>query len=158
MRKDIIDIKAESLPWYVKLLGGMFLFAAFFLATDYWWLAIGLAVVGLALLTWYNGTEIDTEKGRFREYNSCLFIRRGTAEKYNNVEKVFINKANISQTMYTAHTSSSSTFENIVFNAYLKFDDGRKIFLTSRKDKIKLIELLDPLVTLLAVDLIDNTI
>jgi hypothetical protein len=159
MRANVIDIKAESLPWQSKLLGVMFLFGALIALTDYnyWWLSISFAVMGLVLLSWHSGTEIDPVRRTFREYSSCLFIRAGATEKYNGVERVFITPSKISQTMYTAHTSHSSTFRYIIFNAYLKFDDGRKIFLTSRKDKLKLIKLLNRVVTALSVDLTDNT-
>lgn len=59
--------------------------------------------------------------------------------------------------MYTAHTLNSSTFRSVIYNAYAKFDDGKKIFLTSRKDKVKLVNFLTPVVTALDVDLVDNT-
>lgn len=138
----------------------MFLFGSLITLTDYsyWWLSISLAVMGLVLLSWYSGTEIDSGAKTFREYNSCLFIRVGARERYNEVEKVFINTSKVSQTMYTAHTSHSSAFRYVLFNAYIKFDDGRKLFLTSRKDKVKLIKLLNPVVTALSVDLADNTV
>lgn len=160
MRGKAIDIKAESLPWQVKLLGVIFLFGALIALTDYnyWWHSISFVVIGLVLLSWHSGIEIDPVSRTFRGYNSCLFIRGGTTEKYNEVVKVFISPSRVSQTMYTARTSHSSTFRYVVFNAYLKFDDGRKIFLTSRKNKVKLIKLLNPVVTALSVDLTDNTV
>lgn len=158
MRENKINIRAESLPWQVKLIGVLVLIGAPTLIPNYWWLSITLAVAGLALLTGHSGTEIDFANKTFREYNSFLFIRRGVTKNYNEVEKIFINKAKVSQKIYTAHTSSSSTFQSILFNAYLKFDDGRKLFLTSRKNKAKLIKLLNPVVTALAVDLTDNTL
>lgn len=158
MKESIIDIKAESLPWHVKFIGALFLIGAITVIVNYWWLSIILALIGLTLLTGYSGTEINYTNKTFREYHSYLFIRRGVTEKYHGIERVFINKANVSQKMYTAHTGSSSTFENILFNAYLKFDDGRKIFLTSRKDKVRLIKLLNPVIAVLGVDLTDNTV
>jgi len=154
----MIDIKAESLPWQVKLIGGLLLVAALTVIINYWWLSIVLAVVGLTLLTMHSGTEINVTDQTFREYSSFLFFRRGLIEKYNGIEKVYINSSKVSQKMYTAHTLSSSTFENIVFNAYLKFNDGRKIFLTSRKNKGDLIKLLGPITVDLSVDLTDNTV
>jgi hypothetical protein len=156
--KNKIDIKAESFPWQAKLLGALSLFVAFSIAFNYWWMAVILAVVGLILLTGYSGTEIDTNDKTVREYTSYLFFRTGATEKYNEIEKVFINQANVSQKMYTAHTLNSSTFRFTLYNAYAKFGNGNKIFLTSRKDKTKLIEFLNPMVIALGVDLVDNTI
>lgn len=158
MKESIIDIKAESLPLQAKLIGALFLIGALTVITNYWWLSIILALIGLTILTAYSGTEINFISKTFREYNSYLFIRRGVTEKYHGIERVFINKAKVSQKMYTAHTGSSSTFQSIIFNAYLKFDDGRKIFLTSRKDKVRLIKLLNPVIAVLGVDLTDNTV
>jgi hypothetical protein len=156
--KTKIDIKAESFPWQAKVLGGLFLFVAFVIIITYWWLAIILTLVGLILITGYSGTEIEPGSKTFREYTSYLFFRTGAIEKYSGIERVFINDAKMSQKMYTAHTLNSSTFSSVIYNAYAKFDDGKKIFLTSRKDKAKLLKLLNPVVASLGVDLIDNTI
>jgi hypothetical protein len=158
MTESNIDIKAESLPWQVKLIGALLIVAALSVLVNYWWLSIILVLVGLMLLTMHSGTQINVSDGTFREYNSYLFFRTGVTEKYNRIEKVFINSAKVSQKMYTPRTLSSSTFENIVFNAYLKFDDGRKIFLTSRENKDELIKILDPITTLLKVEITDNTL
>lgn len=154
----MIDIKAESFPWQAKLLGIMFLIGALSLSTNYWWLSIIFAGLGLTLLSGHSGTEIDPVRKTFREYNSYLFMRRGVTEKYNQVEKIFINESKVSQKIYTAHTLDSSTFRSVLYNAYLKFDDGKKIFLTSRKNKERLINLLNPIVGSLGVDLSDTTI
>lgn len=158
MNDRIIDIKAESLPWQFKLIGVLLFVVALAVVTNYWWLSIALAVAGSALLSWYSGTEVNATGKTFREYNSCLRIRTGTAEKYHEVEKLYINRVNVSQRIYTAHTSNSTSFQYVLYNAYLKFDGGRKIFLTSRKDKARLIKVLEPVAASLAVDLIDNTI
>jgi predicted Zn-dependent protease len=86
MRQNIIDIKAESFPWYVKLIGALFLFVALMVMLDYWWLSIILVAAGLTLLTGYSGTEVDLVNKTFREYNSYLFIRTGATEKYDRIE------------------------------------------------------------------------
>lgn len=155
--KSKIDIKAESFPWQAKLLGALFLFAGFTLFLTYWWLAIILALVGLVLLTGYSGTEIEPDSKTFREYTSYLTFRTGSMEKYQGIEKFFINDAKVSQTMHTAHTTNSATFHSRIYNAYAKFDNGNKIFLTSRKDKTKLLRLLRPIAADLKVELVDNT-
>jgi len=157
MPPNKIDITAESSPWQAKLIGIMFLAGAL-AAMNTWWLSVIFVVAGLALLTWYSGTVIDPASKTFREYTSCLFIRKGATEKFSGIERVFINQSKVSQKMHTAHTSSGSTFHYVLYNAYLKFDDGKKIFLTSRKNKAALIELLKPVVAVLAVELVDNTV
>lgn len=154
----MIDIKAESFPWQAKLIGVLLLIGALAVIMNYWWLSVIFAVVGLTLLSGHSGTEIDAASKTFREYNSYLSIRTGVTEKYNKIEKVYINETKVSQKIYTAHTLDSSTFRSVLYNAYLKFDDGKKIFLTSRKDKARLINLLSPVVASLGVDLSDNTV
>jgi hypothetical protein len=153
-----IDIKAESFPWQAKLLGILCMFVAFFLAISHWWLAAIIAVLGLILVTGYSGTEINPESKTFREYTSYLFLRKGATEKYNGIEKIFINEANVSQKMYSAHTLNSSTFRSVVYNVYLKFDDGKKIFLTNSKNKSRLLNNLHPVASALGIDLVDNTV
>lgn len=158
MSKHIIDIKAESLPWQVKFMGVLFLLGGFSILGNLWWLSIVFVLIGLLLLTAFSGTEIDTENKTLREYNSYLFFRSGAIEKYNAVEQVFINGAKVSQKMFTAHTNSSSTFTHEVFNAYLKFDSGKVIFLTSHKNKAQLLKILQPLINFSVLGLKDNTL
>ena len=157
MNNRVIDIKAESFPWQAKLIGALLLMIAIGTVSNFWWLSIILVIGALFLFTGHSGTEIDNTNKTFREYNSYLFVKIGDAKKYNGIERIFINSSKESQTMYTAHTTSSSTFTNIVYDAYLKFDHGEKIFLTGRKDKQKLVKVLEPVVKKLNVELIDHT-
>lgn len=157
MSKKIIDIKAESFPWQAKLIGALLILLAIGTMANYWWLSIILFVGAIFLFTGHSGTEIDNINKTYREYNSYLFVKIGDSKKYNGVERIFINSAKETQTMYTAHTTSGSTFTNIVYDAYLKFDNGEKIFLTGRKDKQKLIEVLNPVVKNLNIELVDHT-
>lgn len=158
MKSHIINIRAETLPWQMKLLGVLLVLGAPAVIMTYWWLAIILAAAGVAILSWHSGTEIDHKNRTFREYNSCWFVRMGDREKFSGVEKIFINKAKVSQAMYTPHTANSSTMHYFIFDAYLKFDDGRKIYLASRKNKARLIKLLNPVVATLGAELSDNTV
>ncbi|MDZ4716449.1 MAG: hypothetical protein SH819_13380 [Cytophagales bacterium] len=157
MKETKIDMKAESLPWQAKFLGVLFVLAAVAVMISYWWLSILLIVAGVTLLTGYSGTEIDVVSKTFREYHSYLFIRSGATEKYNTIDRIFINYSKVTEKMYTAHTLNSSTFRSILYNAYLKFDDGKKIFLTSRKNKAKLIRILEPVAVVLETQLVDTT-
>lgn len=157
MEKEIIDIKAESFPWQIRLLGALLLLPALGVMGSHWWLSIILVVLGVFLLTGYSGTEVDVSAKTFREYNSYLFIRTGEIKKYDRVERIFINKSKLTQKMYTAHTNNAAVFRDIVYNAYLKLDD-EKIFLTRRKNKDKLIRLLNPVVARLGTQLIDHAV
>jgi hypothetical protein len=157
MKEKVLDIKAESFPWQAKLIGALLLMIAIGTLTNYWWLSTILFIGAVFLFTGHSGTEIDGINKTFREYNSYLFVKFGETKKYNGIEKIFINGSKESQTMYTAHTTSSTTFTHLVYDAYLKFDNGEKIFLTGRKDKNKLIRVLEPVVKRLTVQVVDNT-
>ena len=154
----IIDIKAESNPWQLKLLGAVFLFVAIAVMMNQWWLSIILIVAGIILLFGYSGTEIDPLAKTLREYNSYFFMRRGVSEPYNQIERIYVNRSRGSEKMYTAHTLSSSTFRFEIYKAYMKLDDGTKIFLTSRKEKGKLMKLLNASFASQGVEIIDNTV
>lgn len=152
-----IDVKAESFPWQGKLLGILFIACAAAAAASYWWLSILLLFIGLLLLTGHSGTEFRPSDKTYREYNSYLFVRSGKIHRYGKVEKIFINASQESQRMYTAHTSESRTFTRRQYNAYLKFDNGTKIFLTSRKNKAALLKELDRVARSLDTGVIDQT-
>ena len=122
-----------------------------------WWLSVILGLVGLVILTTHSGTEIDPATKTFREYHSMLFFRRGEKEKYDGVENIFINSSKVSQTVHPAHTLDSATFNHVEYNAYLKFSDGKKIFLMSKKDKDVLIGQLQPIANRLETELVDHT-
>jgi hypothetical protein len=145
MNKAIVKFNTDSAPWYVKLLGFFLLIGALAVLYSYWWISAILLLIGILLLSWHSGVEIDFSNTTFREYNSYFFYKTGIADKYETVEKVYINQSVVSQTMYTAHTSSSSTFRNVVFNAWIKFNDGRKVFLGSHRNKEKLVKRLNAL-------------
>ncbi len=151
-----IDIKAESLPWQFKLIG--ILLIVFALATamsSVLWVSIILIVVGVIILTINSGTEIDPGTKKYREYNSILFYRYGEEERYEDVEKIFINASKVTKEMQTAHTTHGSIFSSIEYNAYLKLSDGKKIFLMSKKNKKAMIDKLKPVAEQLRSELVD---
>jgi hypothetical protein len=153
-----VDVKADSLPWYFKLAGIlMIIFALATLTTSYWWLSLLLIVIGSILVTYFSGTEIDIATKNYREYNSILFFKFGDHAKFDEIEKIFINEAKVTSQMQTAHTTSGSIFTHIEYNAYLKFSDGKKIFLTSKKNKKALIGQLQPIANRLETELVDHT-
>jgi hypothetical protein len=156
--KHSIDIKAESLPWHFKFLGIlMILLAIAAIFSSVWWLSIILVFVGLIILTIQSGTEIDHSTKTYREYNSILFFRHGEQERYDAVEKIFINASKVEQRVHPAHTNDSSTFYYTEYNAYLKLSDGKKIFLMSKKNKAAMMNKLKPVAELLETELVDYT-
>lgn len=154
----MIDIKSGPLfPWHFRFVGLILLVSSLPLFISNLLLALLLLVVGLAIVSAYEGTEIDSALKVYREYTSFfLLIKAGKFERYVDVEKVFITKSTESQQMYTAHTTQSSTFENVVYNAYVKFSTGEKIHLLREKYKDKLIKKLKTLSESLQVEIVDH--
>lgn len=155
MSNSKVDIKAESFPWQAKLLGILFIIGSMAAATNIWWLSLILFLSALFLLTGHSGTTIDPVARTYREYNSYYFVKSGKTIPYEQVEKIFINASRESQTMHPYHMMNSSTVSYMVYNAYLKFNNGKKIFLTGKKDKKALISQLKTVSELLKTELVD---
>ena len=134
--KSVLDIRSGSLfPWQFQFIAvGLILGAVGVLQSNIW-LSLVLLIAGILILTAYDGVEFDTSEKKFRQYNSFLFIKTGKIERYDEIEKLFINKSRDSQRVFTAYTNHAAVFRNEKFNAYLKFSNGEKIHLFSKKDK-----------------------
>ncbi len=63
--------------------------------------------------------------------------KSGKPKKYTSLEKIFINKVKTSQNMYS-QTNKGLTVRGVEFHAYLKYDEGEKIFLDSDQDEKRL--------------------
>ncbi|MBX2944334.1 MAG: hypothetical protein KF725_00770 [Cyclobacteriaceae bacterium] len=154
----MIDIRfGLLLPWTFRLLAA----CAMILGLSAWqtnpWVTVVIGVVGFFALVAHEGTEINPATKTYREYTSFFFFKTGRFKSYTEIELIFINRAMESQQMYTAHTTHSSTFENMVYNAYLKFSNGEKIHLQKIKNKEKLMAVLKPLSEAVQVEVTDNT-
>lgn len=121
---------------------------------------IGLVLVLLPgfILSAATGTEIDKARNTYREYTSFYFLMKsGKWKKFSGAEKIFINTAKKSTTMYSARANHASTFVNVEFNGYLKLNDGTKIYLLSSRKKEKLTATLNKAASFLQIPLQDNT-
>lgn len=141
MSKNIIDVKAGRLfPLQFIILGGIFLFAGIVVVVTYPITAMILIVLGLFIVTAYEGTQIDPFSRTYREYNSfLLFLKSGQTKKYTSLQGIAIHRAKVSQKMFTPRTMNSSIFTHIEYNMYLKTGED-KIFLMGGRDKVKLLE------------------
>jgi len=154
-----VDIRSGRLfPFPFLVLGGAVFFSGMAMLISQPILGVVLMLGGALVLTAHEGTEINPVNHTYREYNSFLFMKNGEEKKYNDIEKIFVNSAKVSQRVYTAHTLKSSTFTNVEYNAYLKFGDGVKVFLMSRKNKTKLLEKLRDLSRSLNTTVVDHTV
>ncbi len=156
--KHRVDIRFGFLfPWTFRFIGAILILAAAITVTKIGWFTILVLIPGLFLISGGEGFEIDTQRKIYREYCSFIFMKTGKYQPYQSIEKLFVNRSQESQRIYSAHTSQSSTFTNEVFNAYLKFSSGEKILLRKGKKKVKLMAQLNLINQSLQTQVIDNT-
>ncbi len=97
-----------------------------------WSIFITIVIASFLPALWfsYNIIVIDMEKKEIFDGVWTMGKRLGTPIPFNRIEKIFINRIKTKQTMY-----SLSNKQNILvdheFRAYLKLDNGEKIFLIS---------------------------
>jgi hypothetical protein len=157
--KKKIDIRYGSLfPWPFQFIAGIVLILVATLIVERTIVAIAFMIFSGLVITASEGTEIDLSNNTFLEYKSFFFIKSGTIEKFNGMEKIFINASKTKQRLYTPYTTKSSLYENIVYNAFLKFDDGTKVHLMQKKKKALLMKRLDKIAADLGVPVEDQTV
>lgn len=156
--RDRIDVKFGLLfPWHFLFLAGVVLIISISLLADRTIPAICLMTVCVFMLSAYSGTEINKADRVYREYMAFFFIKKGKHVKYDSIERIFINRTTTSQRVHTAHTNHSSQFKNVEFNAFIKFDDGTKIHLLTKRNKQKLLVALEKISATLQVPVVDTT-
>ena len=152
-----IDIKYGNLfPWPFRLIAVLIVIAGLSLIIDRTLLSIFLMAVGGFVLSGVEGTEIDQADKSYRDYKSFFFLKSGSKVRYSGIEKCFVNTSKTKQKMHTAHTTKSLTIEDMVFNGFLKFDDGTKIKLLQKRTKEDLMRALEKIAKALNVPVEDN--
>jgi hypothetical protein len=101
-------------------------------------------ILALIIFTGSYGLEIMPVEKQYRTFNSILFIKKGQWKTYTSIEKIYITTSSRSQKVYTRVTEGP-TIRKQYYNAYLKFADGKKEFLQSKKTKRSLIKNLQKL-------------
>lgn len=158
MNSTKINLSSGNLfPWYFLLIGGLAIVGGLVLLTSSLVFASICIFIGLLIVTAKSGIIIDPSTKFYRPYYSVLFLKTGKKKPFSAVEKVYVNANKVSQKIYTAHTLQSSTFKDIVYDAYIKFSDGTKSYLLSSKNKDQLLQQLKQPAQLLKTQLIDNT-
>jgi len=155
---SIIDIKAESFPWHFKFVGVVLLVLAVVMLNVLWYVSPIFLLIGTIMLSTCSGTVFNAEMKMYREYHAILFVKAGEWKKYDYIEKIFINASKESQQVHPAHTNDSTTFYYTSYDAYLKFSNGQKIYLMSKKDKAALVKKLKPVAEVLKTELVDYTV
>ncbi|ADR22500.1 hypothetical protein MATR_36540 [Marivirga tractuosa] len=141
-------------PIQFQILGYVLLFAGLALIVINIWASIIFILLGGVIVTALSGIEIKNDK--FREYNSFFFIKNGKWEPLRKVEKIFIKRVKVSQKFY-GRANQSSTSRNVVYKAFLKFENGQTIFLSDHKNKGKVESKLKEIADFLKTEIIDYT-
>ncbi|MGM0579380.1 MAG: hypothetical protein ACQETL_01780 [Bacteroidota bacterium] len=141
-------------PFQFQMLGYVFLFAGIALIVVNIWASIIFILLGGVIVSAFAGVEF--KKDKFREYNSFFFIKNGKWEPLRKVEKIFIKRVKVSQKFY-GRANQSSTIRNVVYKAFLKFENGETIFLYDHKNKEKVESKLKELSNFLKAEIFDYT-
>ena len=156
---DKIDVKFGSLfPWPFRLIAVIVLLVGLSLILEKTFLSIGMMLIGGFILSGSEGTEINRAEKSYLDYKSFFFMKNGDKKKYSDIEKIFVSTSKTKQQLYTAHTTHSSTFENLEFNGFLKLNNGEKIQLLRKRKKPDLIKELNKVALFLNVPIEDNTV
>jgi hypothetical protein len=113
-------------------------------------------ILALTIFTGSYGLEFLTEEKRYRTFNSILFIKKGQWKPYSGIEKIYLTTSSRSQKIYTRVTEGP-TIRKKYYNAFMKFTDGNKEFLQSKKTKSTLIHNLEKLSEKLELEITDHT-
>ena len=154
----MIEIQSGSLlPWQFRLLGLLMVVFVPVLATDSIILIIVLELIGLAMIFSFEGTQIDTEGSRYREYTSVLFLKSGAFKAYAQVNRIFIVTSKVKETMHSARANNTSSFEKRMYDAYIVFSPENKVHLVSDTNKERMLKKITPLSEALQVFIVDHT-
>jgi len=107
----------------------------------------------IIILTTSYRIEINFEKKLYKDYVWFLGIKNGKAERFENIEYLYIKQSKSSQRMNSLITSK--TFTKDTFDGYLKFSEEEKIHLLTKENKASLIKKLTPIADALGVKIVD---
>ena len=104
--------------------------------------AIYLIAIISNILVWFlhYRIEIDSDNNTFRT-PLCLFnLCFGKKKRYQGIEKIFLNQVTISQGYTSQRSFVRATTSKKIYQAFLKFDSGEKIFIDSDTVHDKLLD------------------
>lgn len=128
--------KGKAIAWHIRLVGVIIaiIICMSTLKLQPESLAIILTILCSILVPaiWFasNIITIDLEKKEIHDGVWVLGRKFGRSEKFDNIDKLFLNKVKTKQTMYSlANNQNIST--NSEYKAFVKLDNGNKYFLFS---------------------------
>lgn len=135
MSQNIFSIHHSQLfPWHFQFLAALAFIGAFPLFGINVYTGAAFLAGSLFVFTGSSGLQIDPANKRYREYYSFFFLKTGSWNQYQEIEKLYINTSRVSQRMHS-RAGNSATYSDTKFNGYIKFDNGEKIQLFSKRNK-----------------------
>ncbi len=97
-----------------------------------WSILIAILIASFLPALWFsfNVIIIDMNKKEIFDGVWTMGKRLGKPTPFNEIEKIFINKVKTKKTMYSI-SNQQNIVTNHEFRAYLKLDNGEKLFLIS---------------------------
>jgi hypothetical protein len=143
-------------PWQFTFLGVLFLI---FGLTLQYGIVFNSAIIFITFIifTGHYGLEIDFTKKTFKNYSSFLGLKFGKRKTFDAVEKIFINSRNIRESLHS-RANNPGNFRYIEYKSFLKFSNGRKISLISRKNKEKLLKQMRNIAKDLKAEIVDFSV
>jgi hypothetical protein len=159
MQQDVMDIKFSRLfPWHFLFLALIVGVSGLALITERTILSLCLIIASGLVITASSGTEINRSEKTYKEYHVFFFVlKTGSKIKYTAIEKLYITRAKVTQTMYS-RTNHSASFSDIEYNAYIKFVNGTKVRLLNNRDKTRVVASLKKISAFLGVTVEDHAI
>ena len=104
-----------------------------------------MIIVGcLLILLWttFRLLEIDITSGTYSKFTSVLAYKFGRTQSYDGIEKIFIDR------VFFGPRNTMTEYD-----AYLKFENGERLFLVSDENEKSLIERLQPILKKLGTEI-----
>lgn len=124
------------------LVGSMVFFVIFFNNIIGFILMIIFSFLQILLWTTFRLLEIDAKNQTYSELTSVLGRKFGRTHSYQGIEKVFLDRVS-----FGAQNAITE------YDAYLKFQNGGKLFLISDEDEKELIDRLQPILKKLGTEI-----
>src|SRR5688572_9339674 len=108
--EGIYDFKTKKhVDWMYTAFGMLaFLTIATIVGSETWWPLPFAVLVGALIFSMQNGVEIDTTGRSYKEYTTILGWKKGSKEKFEEVEYLFITSRG------QAHTSNFASMQATV--------------------------------------------
>ena len=133
---EYITVRFGSLlPWPFHFGAALGIFIAFAAGIEHPWTALTFIVCSLFVFTSSEGTDIDLINCRFREYTSIFFFKTGQWVSFDSIEKIYVNKNKMRQSVSPTRTGFTSSFTFDEFSAFVKFNEFEVVQLIKHKDK-----------------------